>query len=171
MATITASVGEQQRKKAANPDVKGTVYESIERLSRWLEENDYRGYDSFDGLSARFLRPLTFDSKLLRIVLQQSVRRFPLNLRPILGFQKTSSKGMGFLARGFIRLHQTTGDPLWASKAEFALQWLIDNQNCRATRRVLGQSFRLSIAWLLHSQGIADSSMDIADWACVPGCL
>ncbi len=37
----------------------------LERLSRWLEENDYRGYDTFDGLSARFLRPFTFDTKLL----------------------------------------------------------------------------------------------------------
>ena len=129
MASMTASVGEQREERAANPAVKGMVYESIERLSHWLEDNDYRGYDTFDGLSARFLRPLTFDSKLLRIVLQQSVRRFPLNLRPLLGIpRKQSSKGMGFLARGFIRLHQTTGDPLWASKAEFALQWLIDNQ-------------------------------------------
>ena len=36
---------------------------------------------------------------------------------------------MGFLARGFIRLHQTTGDQVWKDKAEFALQWLIENQS------------------------------------------
>ena len=96
----------------------------------WLEKNDYRGYDTFDGLNARFLRPLTFDTKLLRIVLQQGVRRFPVNLRPLLGITKEhSSKGMGFLARGFIRLHKTTGDPVWAGKAEMALQWLIDNKS------------------------------------------
>jgi len=126
---MTASVGELRENKGSNTHIKGMVYESIGRLTRWLEENDYRGYDTFDGLSARFLRPLTFDSKLLRIGLQQSVRRFPVNLRPILGITKEhSSKGMGFLARGFIRLHKTTGDPVWAGRAEFALQWLIDNQ-------------------------------------------
>ena len=129
MASMTASVGEQRGNRGSNPALKATIYESIARLSRWLAENDYRGYDTFDGLSSPFLRPLTFDSKLLRIVLQQSVRRFPLNLRPVLGITKQhSSKGMGFLARGFIRLHKTTGDAVWASKAEFALQWLIDNQ-------------------------------------------
>jgi rhamnogalacturonyl hydrolase YesR len=129
MVSMTASVGEQRGNRGSNPALKATIYESIARLSRWLEENDYRGYDTFDGLSAPFLRPLTFDSKLLRIVLQQSVRRFPLNLRPLLGITKHhSSKGMGFLARGFIRLHKTTGDPVWARKAEFALQWLIDHQ-------------------------------------------
>src|SRR5580698_3168542 len=129
MAVMTASAGEQRVRHGSNTALKATIYESIGRLSQWLEENDYRGYDTFDGLSARFLRPLTFNTKLLRIVLQQSVRRFPVNLRPVLGITKEhSSKGMGFLARGFIRLHQTTGDPVWAGKAEMALQWLIDNQ-------------------------------------------
>ena len=129
METMTASAGERRASQSSNTALKSTIYDSILRLSQWLEENDYRGYDTFDGLNARLLRPLTFDTKLLRIVLQQSVRRFPVNLRPLLGITKEhSSKGMGFLARGFTRLHKTTGDPVWASKAEFALQWLIDNQ-------------------------------------------
>ena len=130
MAIMTASAGEQRVSEGSNTASKALIYESIERLSRWLEKNDYRGYDTFDGLSARFLRPFTFDTKVLRIVLQQSVRRLPVNLRPVLGITKEhSSKGMGFLARGFMRLHKTTGDPVWAGKAEMALQWLIDNQS------------------------------------------
>ena len=130
MAIMTASAGKQRVAEGSNAASKAFIYESIERLSRWLEENDYRGYDTFDGLSARFLRPFTFNTKLLRIVLQQSVRRLPVNLRPVLGITKEhSSKCMGFLARGFIRLHKTTGDPVWAGKAEMALQWLIENQS------------------------------------------
>ena len=129
METMTASAGERRASQSSNTALKSTIYDSIVRLSQWLEENDYQGYDTFDGLSAPLLRPLTFETKLLRIVLQQSVRRFPVNLRPLLGITKEhSSKGMGFLARGFTRLHKTTGDPVWANKAEFALQWLIDNQ-------------------------------------------
>src|SRR5271156_6020727 len=130
MAVMTASAGEQRVSHGSNAALKATIYESIGRLSHWLEENDYRGYDTFDGLSARFLRPFTFETKLLRIVLQQSVRRLLVNLRPALGITKEhSSKGMGFLARGFIRLHKATGDPAWAGKAEMALQWLIENQS------------------------------------------
>jgi hypothetical protein len=103
---------------------------SMQRLFRWLEDNDYRGYDTFDGLSARFVRPLTFNSPLLRIVLQQGVRRFPLNLRPLVGItRQRSTKGMGFLARGFIRLHQTTGEPVWADKAKDALRWLVEHRS------------------------------------------
>jgi len=130
MASMTASVGERIGAQGAKAAWKARIYESIGQLSRWLEENDYRGYDTFDGLSARFVRPLTFETNLLRTVLLQGVRRFPVNLRPLLGITKEhSSKGMGFLARGFMRLHETTGDQVWADKAEFALQWLIENQS------------------------------------------
>lgn len=105
------------------------IYRSLLQLFDWLEKNDYRAYDTFDGLSSPFLRPLTFENKYLLIALQQSVRRFPLNLRPLLAIGKHhSSKGMGFLARGFLRLHQTTGDAAWSEKAKHCLQWLIEHQ-------------------------------------------
>lgn len=106
------------------------IHESIVKLTEWLDENECQGYDTFDGLSARFLRPLTFENSLLRTVLQQGVRRFPINVRPMLGIGKSrSTKGMGFLARGFIRLHEATGNPAWQSKAESALEWLTEHQS------------------------------------------
>ncbi len=129
MAIMTASVGEPRVAQGSDPSLKAAIYKSIEQLYRWLEANNYQGYDTFDGLNARFVRPLTFETRLGRTVLQQGVRRFPVNLRPVLGIRKNySTKGMGFLARGFIRLHQTTGDQVWKDKAEFTLQWLIENQ-------------------------------------------
>src|SRR5437667_6272618 len=47
MATMTASVGEQRGTQGSNTALKAAIYKSIEQLSRWLEENDYRGYDTF----------------------------------------------------------------------------------------------------------------------------
>jgi hypothetical protein len=127
---MMASAGKQLGTQGGNTALKAQVFESITRLSGWLEKNDYKGYDTFDGLSAKFARPFTFNSKFLQTVLQQGVRRFPLNLRPVLGVPKGhSTKGMGFLARGWIRLHQATGDAVWAERAKFALQWLIDHQS------------------------------------------
>jgi rhamnogalacturonyl hydrolase YesR len=130
MGNTTVSVGKPVTTRAANPAIKAEIYESIRRLFAWLERNEYRGYDTFDGLNARFVRPLTFERKFLRTILQQGVRRFPLNLRPVLGVRKGhSTKGMGFLARGFMRLHETTGEQAWADKAAYALQWLIEHQS------------------------------------------
>lgn len=129
MASMTVSVGKQPGYHGSGNALKDQLLESISRLSEWLEKNDYRGYDTFDGLNARFLRRLTFENKFLRTVLQQGVRRFPINMRPLLGISKShSSKGMGFLARGFMRLHQATGATDWRDKAELALQWLIESQ-------------------------------------------
>jgi len=130
MATMTASLGERRGPQGSDTGSKAVILQSIEKLSRWLEVNDYRGYDTFDGLNARFVRPLTFETNFLRTVLQQGVRRFPLNLRPILGVTpERSTKGMAFLARGFMRLHESTGAAPWATKANDALNWLIENQS------------------------------------------
>lgn len=130
MASTTAFAGEVVQRSGTDQLSKGEIYSSICRLSTWLEQNDYRGYDAFDGLEARLLRPLMFNNKFLLTVLQQGVRRFPLNVRPLLGIRKShSTKGMGFLAKGFIRMHEATNDSVWKDKAEFALDWLIENQS------------------------------------------
>ena len=142
MASMTASAGEQRRVPAKDPVAKDHIYRSICRLSSWVEKNDYRGYDTFDGLNARFLRPFTFQNKFLLTALQQGVRRFPINVRPLVGIRKGhSSKGMGFLARGFLRMHQATGDPIWQDKAEYALQWLVENQSKGYTGSCWGNHF------------------------------
>ena len=128
MESATASVDREIEIKARSNAAKSQVFESISRLSNWLERNAYKAYDPFDGLNAS-IRSVTFETRFLRTVLQQGVRRFPLNLRPLFRIAKApSTKGMGFLARGFIRLHQATDDGIWAEKAEYALRWLIENQ-------------------------------------------
>lgn len=130
MASTT--VADQQKLRILSADRISKVYirDSIDRLCGWLERNDYRGYDTFDGLASVYFRPLTFETKFLRTVLQQGVRRFPINMRPLLGIPKSrSTKGMGYLAKGFMRLQQATGDESWGKKAESALQWLVDNES------------------------------------------
>ena len=128
MATTMASAG-SPAKQSGTSARGGAIHDSILRLQRWLEENDYRGYDTFDGLNAKYVRPLTFNNGFLLTALQQGVRRFPLNLRPLLGVKKDySTKGMGFLARGFLRMYRTTGDAAWSDKAKMALDWLIEHR-------------------------------------------
>ncbi|HEY1580381.1 MAG TPA: hypothetical protein VGF82_25240, partial [Terracidiphilus sp.] len=155
MATTTAFAGELDLHRNKRADHKPEIFASILRLSAWLEKNDYRGFDTFDGLSSRLLRPLTFETKLLRTVLLQGVRRFPLNLRPLLGIPRNrSSKGMGFLARGFIRLHQATNDQIWAEKAKFALQWLIDHQSSGYSGACWGNHFDYQSRGFYLPQGV-----------------
>jgi polysaccharide biosynthesis protein VpsJ len=128
MGSMTASAG-KLKKRSDYGISKAQIHESICRLFNWLEKNDYRGYDTFDGLNSKLLRPLTFETKLLRTVLQQGVRRFPINLRPILGIRKSrSTKAMGFLARSCVRLYEATSAPVWRERMEYVLEWLLENQ-------------------------------------------
>jgi rhamnogalacturonyl hydrolase YesR len=96
---------------------------AFSRLDRWLQDHDYRAYDPFDGLNS-WVRPLAV-GRLGRQLLQQGVRQFPVNLRPLLGVRPAhSSKGFGYLARGYLRRFRATGDGQYRDRAVHALAWL-----------------------------------------------
>ncbi|MHA2324741.1 MAG: hypothetical protein ACXACB_05020 [Promethearchaeota archaeon] len=103
--------------------------DSIIRLDHWLDEHDFKGYEPFDGLSS-FLRPLTLQKCFPERVLQQLILRCPFHIRPLVGVKPMmSTKGMGFLARGYIRMWKTTRQLIWKRKATYCLDWLIDNKS------------------------------------------
>jgi rhamnogalacturonyl hydrolase YesR len=110
--------------------MKETIRESLARLDRWIERANWKGYDTFDGLSSPLAPVLTFNNPLLKQLWQQGVRRFPVNLRPILGIKPgMSTKGMGFFAQGYLRMYQVHGEQAYLEKAEFCLRWLMENRN------------------------------------------
>lgn len=155
MATITAFAANHSDSRLETASDNEDILAAILRLHEWLERNDYSAYDTFDGLSSKLLRPLTFEAKFLRQVLLQAVRRFPINLRPMIGIPKErSSKGMGYIAKGFIRLHQATGDPRWAEKAHLALRWLIDHRLTNYSGSCWGNHFDYDSRVLYIPRGV-----------------
>jgi len=108
-------------------DAQQSIQESLSGVHRWLEEHHYAGYDPFEGLSSRF-RPLTLNTKFGRQVLVQIVRRSPVNLRPLLGIRPTTTtKGMGFLAQGYLRWSQYAADQTLHDKAVSCFGWLTEH--------------------------------------------
>jgi hypothetical protein len=98
------------------------TYESLKRLDGWVEQNGWLGFDPFDGLSAPFVRKLTFEIPALRIALQQTVRRLPINIRPLLGITpKHSNQAMGYFASGYLHWYALTGDQRFLDKALYCL--------------------------------------------------
>jgi rhamnogalacturonyl hydrolase YesR len=105
-------------------DIHAIVQGSLKRVQDWVERNDYKGYEPFDGLSSWF-RPLTFGNIMAERILMQAVRQSPVNLRPILGVtRKDSTKGRGYMAWGYLYLHKATKNPSYLAKAEACLDWL-----------------------------------------------
>src|SRR5437667_4186798 len=108
----------------------GAIQESLTKLDHWVEDSQWKGYDTFDGLSSPYARSLTLNHPVLKQVWQQAVRRCPVNLRPALGIKPSmSTKAMGFFAQGYLRLYETHGDPPFGEKAKFCLQWLQENRS------------------------------------------
>jgi hypothetical protein len=100
---------------------------ALQAVNGWLGRNQYSGYEPFDGLNSG-LRPLTLGSKLGRQLLVQAVKRSPMNIRPWIGIRPaTSTKGMGFLARGYMRWHKLRFEPEFRRKAGECLNWLRSN--------------------------------------------
>ncbi len=76
MASTMEFAGEQIERATQGEGFQHQFYESIFRLYRWIEKNDYRAYDTFDGLSSPLLRPLTFETRFLRSVLLREYGAF-----------------------------------------------------------------------------------------------
>ncbi len=60
-------------------DIKSKVEISIRKVEKWVEEQNYKGYEPFDGLSSLF-RPLTFGNLLSDRILLQLIRQSPINI-------------------------------------------------------------------------------------------
>src|SRR3990172_3634068 len=62
-----------------------TLLDSINRLQSFMVSSRYLGYDPYDALTSPLFRlPLLRSWHLPRFVVQQTVRRSPVNIRPIL---------------------------------------------------------------------------------------
>ena len=100
------------------------ILHSLDRVARWVERQDYRGYEPFDGLSS-WARALTGGSVFAQRILQQVVRQCPWNVRPVLGVRRQeSTKGRGYMARGYLARHRATGEQGYLDKAVRCLEWL-----------------------------------------------
>jgi hypothetical protein len=110
-------------------EMKPILEESIQKVEKWVEDHDYKGYEPFDGLSS-FFRPLTFGNLFLDRILMQLVRQSPVNLRPLLGIKPLDSTiGRGYMAWGYLTMFKVHSDENYKIKAEKCLQWLIENKS------------------------------------------
>jgi hypothetical protein len=110
-------------------EVSELIVKSLQKLQKWVEEHNYKGYEPFDGLSS-YLRPLTFGNLFLNRILMQSIRQSPFNLRPFLGISPLDSTiGRGYMAWGYLTLLRYDGNEEYAHKSRHCLEWLIENKS------------------------------------------
>ena len=122
----------------------GLLQSRLAKLERWVEEHDYEGYEPFDGMSS-WLRAFTFHNGFMERLLIQLVRQSPVNLRPLLGVKPhPSTKGRGYMACGYLKQYECSGEEGTKAKAERSLEWLMENRSPNIREYGWGNHFDFS---------------------------
>jgi rhamnogalacturonyl hydrolase YesR len=124
--------------------MKANLQKSIEGVTRWAEEHNYRAYDPGDG-DLSFLRYFTFNAHSLRRALTAVVLRTPFDIRPWIGIRPhTSTKGMGYFGWGYVKMYAVSGHVSYRHRAESCFDWLIANRSPGYQQYCWGNHFSFS---------------------------
>ena len=97
-------------------------FASLEQLTSFVEKEAFKGFDPYDALNSAILRGFSFRNKYLRIAFTQSVKRLPVNIRPLLRITKDyNPKGLGLFLWGHARLYKLLKFARDLRKIEFLL--------------------------------------------------
>jgi rhamnogalacturonyl hydrolase YesR len=125
-------------------NVKEALTNSIEGVARWVEDHQYRAYDPGDG-DLSFLRYATGNVQIFRQILTATVLRSPFHIRPWIGIKPhTSTKGMGYMGWGYLKMYKATGDESYRHRAESCFAWLIENRSPGHPQHCWGNAFSFS---------------------------
>ena len=100
----------------------------------WSRGREYAGWDYADGMSSRIRRALPVENRWLNLAFQETVKRAPVNVRPLfLVEQRRNYKGAGLFAMANLtadRLELESTDPTveYEREAEELLEWLLENR-------------------------------------------
>jgi len=102
--------------------------ESLNKLKKHIESQDYKGHDPYDALKSPFFKlPILKSNKLIRFGTQQLVKRLPFSIRPLLfvpkGFNPVT---LGLSIQAYAYLYQSDPDnkPAYLSKIEYLISEL-----------------------------------------------
>lgn len=104
--------------------------ESFDRLSRYLESVDFKGYEYDDLLASPLVAAICRRGLYTKIAAVQTAKRFPFNVRPLIGVPRLpSTKGWGFVIKGYLYHHLATGDDRHLPQVRRGLTWLLENSS------------------------------------------
>jgi len=125
-------------------DRNAEVRKSVEGVARWVEKHDYQAYDPGDG-DLSYLRYFTLNTHFMSRLLTAAVLRMPFHIRPWIGIgPHRSTKGMGYMAWGYVKLYALTGNEDYRRRAEFCLDWLMENRSPGYPQYCWGNHFSFS---------------------------
>ncbi|MFC1896916.1 delta-aminolevulinic acid dehydratase [Thermodesulfobacteriota bacterium] len=113
-------------------------------MIRYIESDDFRGYDPYDALNSPSLKALSYNSKYLRILFTQVLKRLPLNFRPLIGIKKgLNPKGLSLFLWGYAKLYAVEKQQRYLTTISRLLNLLEDTK----TRGHSGNGWGYNFDW------------------------
>jgi rhamnogalacturonyl hydrolase YesR len=104
--------------------------DSLQRLLSFCAKKDWKGYDPYDGLNTPWRKVLLLGGKILRILLIQSLKRSPLNLRKFLFIREDHNpKGLGLFLSAVARLYDHCGEERYKKLAYQFIDLLLEKKS------------------------------------------
>ena len=92
-----------------------------------------------------FLNAFTFNQHFFKRLLTGGVLRAPFNIRPWIGIKPhVSTKGMGYMAWGYLKRFRVTRDARYSERAVSCLDWLINHRAPGYSEYCWGNHFSFS---------------------------
>jgi len=102
----------------------------LEQTLSYSREQNYSGYDYWDGLSSKVLRNSPFENKWTNIAVQETIKRAPINLRPLFLVPKRRSfMGSALFSLANLTVFDRTDEECYLKEAEALVQWLLEARN------------------------------------------
>jgi hypothetical protein len=122
------------------------ITESLNRLRKYCEAENFKGYDPYDGLNSLFFRaiPAISKNRIAKLSWIQFFKRSPLNLRTITGVKKDyNPKAMGLFLSSYCLLYKTEAKQEYLDKCNF----FIDKINSSVSEGYSGACWGYNFDW------------------------
>lgn len=84
----------------------------------YARKREYVGWDKHDGMSSRLRKSLPFETKWTNLAFQETIKRAPINLRPLFLVEKRPSpKGLSLFTIATLNVAELTGEEQYRQEA------------------------------------------------------
>jgi len=98
------------------------IFDYFDQLKHFCEQEEFKGYDPFDGLNSKFFQSIPFvrSNRFFRLVWIQFFKHCPVNFRPIAGIKKDDNpKGLGLFLSAYCNLYKVEPKEEYLEKIYF----------------------------------------------------
>ncbi len=120
-----------------------SIQDSFNQLKNYCEDEEFKGWDPYDGLNSKLFQTLKLDKvRLFRLAWIQLFKRNPINFRTISLIEKEyNPKGLGLFLTGYCNLYKIKREKEYLKKIVFLADKLIELQSTGYSGSCWGYNF------------------------------